>query len=149
MEEYKYILIPLLSIVVAQIIKTIIETISTKRFSLERLFNGAGGMPSTHTTAVISLTTLMYIDYGLNSELFAICLVFSLIVMYDAMGIRYETGKQAEIINLLAKKAKLKESFVLLKEKIGHKPIEVLGGIITGIVLAVIFNNILIWLYYN
>lgn len=144
MEEYKYILIPLLSIVVAQIIKTIIETISTKRFSLERLFNGAGGMPSTHTTAVISLTTLMYIDYGLNSELFAICLVFSLIVMYDAMGIRYETGKQAEIINLLAKKAKLKESFVLLKEKIGHKPIEVLGGIITGIVLAVIFNNILI-----
>lgn len=144
MEEYKYILIPLLSIVVAQIIKTIIETISTKRFSLERLFNGAGGMPSTHTTAVISLTTLMYIDYGLNSELFAICLVFSLIVMYDAMGIRYETGKQAEIINILAKKAKLKESFVLLKEKIGHKPIEVLGGIITGIVLAVIFNNILI-----
>lgn len=144
MEEYKYILIPLLSIVVAQIIKTIIETISTKRFSLERLFNGAGGMPSTHTTAVISLTTLMYIDYGVNSELFAICLVFSLIVMYDAMGIRYETGKQAEIINLLAKKAKLKESFVLLKEKIGHKPIEVLGGIITGIVLAVILNNILI-----
>lgn len=144
MEEYKYILIPLLSIVVAQIIKTIIETISTKRFSLERLLNGAGGMPSTHTTAVISLTTLMYIDYGLNSELFAICLIFSLIVMYDAMGIRYETGKQAEIINLLAKKAKLKESFVLLKEKIGHKPIEVLGGIITGIVLAVIFNNILI-----
>lgn len=144
MEEYKYILIPLLSIVVAQIIKTIIETISTKRFSLERLFNGAGGMPSTHTTAVISLTTLMYIDYGLNSELFAICLIFSLIVMYDAMGIRYETGKQAEIINLLAKKAKLKESFVLLKEKIGHKPIEVLGGIITGIVLTVIFNNILI-----
>lgn len=144
MEEYKYILIPLLSIVVAQIIKTIIETISTKRFSLERLFNGAGGMPSTHTTAVISLTTLMYIDYGLNSELFAICLVFSLIVMYDAMGIRYETGKQAEIINILAKKAKLKESFVLLKEKIGHKPIEVLGGIITGIVLTVIFNNILI-----
>lgn len=144
MEEYKYILIPLLSIVVAQIIKTIIETISTKRFSFERLFNGAGGMPSTHTTAVISLTTLMYIDYGLNSELFAICLIFSLIVMYDAMGIRYETGKQAEIINLLAKKAKLKESFVLLKEKIGHKPIEVLGGIITGIVLTVIFNNILI-----
>ena len=142
MGEYKYILIPLLSIIVAQIIKTIIETISTKRFSLERLFNGAGGMPSTHTTAVISLTTLIYIDYCLTSELFAICLIFSLIVMYDAMGIRYETGKQAEMINLLIKKANLKESFVLLKEKIGHKPIEVLGGTITGIILSIIMNSI-------
>ena len=144
MEEYKYIIIPLVSIVIAQIIKTIIETISTKHFSFERLLNGAGGMPSTHTTAVISLTTLIYIDYGLSSELFAICLIFSLIVMYDAMGIRYETGKQAEIINILAKKANLKESFVLLKEKIGHKPIEVLGGIITGIFIAVVLQNIII-----
>lgn len=145
MEEYKYIIIPLVSIVIAQIIKTIIETTSTKHFSFERLLNGAGGMPSTHTTAVISLTTLIYIDYGLSSELFAICLIFSLIVMYDAMGIRYETGKQAEIINILAKKANLKESFVLLKEKIGHKPIEVLGGIITGIFIAVVLQNIIIF----
>lgn len=136
MEEYKYVLIPLISIVIAQILKTIIETITTKKFSLERLFNGAGGMPSTHTTAVVSLTTLMYINYGVTSELFAICLIFSLIVMYDAMGIRYETGKQAEIINILAKKVNLKESFVLLKEKIGHKPIEVLGGVFAGIIIA-------------
>ena len=143
MEEYKYVLIPIISIIAAQILKTLIETISTKHFSLERLFNGAGGMPSTHTTAVISLTTLMYIDYGITSELFAICLIFSLIVMYDAMGIRYETGKQAEIINVLAKKANLKESFVLLKEKIGHKPIEVLGGIIFGIMLATLLNYII------
>ena len=143
MEEYKYVLIPIISIIAAQILKTLIETISTKHFSLERLFNGAGGMPSTHTTAVISLTTLMYIDYGITSELFAICLIFSLIVMYDAMGIRYETGKQAEIINILAKKANLKESFVLLKEKIGHKPIEVLGGIVFGIMLATLLNYII------
>ena len=143
MEEYKCVLIPIISIIAAQILKTLIETISTKHFSLERLFNGAGGMPSTHTTAVISLTTLMYIDYGITSELFAICLIFSLIVMYDAMGIRYETGKQAEIINILAKKANLKESFVLLKEKIGHKPIEVLGGIVFGIMLATLLNYII------
>ena len=140
MEEYKYFLIPLISIVIAQIIKTIIETINTKHFSLERLLNGAGGMPSTHTTAVISLTTLIYIDYGLSSELFAICLIFSLIVMYDAMGIRYETGKQAEAINILAKKVKIKESFQMLKEKIGHKPIEVVGGMLTGIATAIILN---------
>ena len=113
MEEYKYILIPIIAILCAQILKTIIETVSTKKFSLERFFNGAGGMPSTHTTAVVSITTLMYIDYGITSELFATCLIFSFIVMYDAMGIRYETGKQAEVINILAKKANLKEGSVL------------------------------------
>ena len=143
MEEYKYILIPIIAILCAQVLKTIIETISTKKFSLERFLNGAGGMPSTHTTAVVSITTLMYIDYGVTSELFAICLIFSLIVMYDAMGIRYETGKQAEIINILAKKVKLKEGFALLKEQIGHKPIEVFGGILTGILLTILLNIVI------
>ena len=140
MEEYKYLLIPFISVIIAQIIKTIIETISTKKFSLERLFSGAGGMPSAHTVIVISLTTLMYIDYGVSSAQFAISLIFSLIVMYDAMGIRYETGKQAEIINELAEKAHLKNGFETLQEKIGHKPIEVLMGAITGIILTCILN---------
>ena len=140
MEEYKYLLIPLISVIIAQVIKAIIETISTKKFSLERLFSGAGGMPSSHTVIVTSLTTLIYLNYGASSALFAISLIFSLIVMYDAMGIRYETGKQAKVINELAKKANLKDSFVALKEKIGHKPIEVLVGAIAGIILTCILN---------
>lgn len=140
MTEYKYILIPIISVAIAQIIKTIIEMIYMKKFSLERLFSGAGGMPSSHTVLVTSLTTLIYIDYGLNSELFAICLIFSLIIMYDAMGIRYETGKQAVVINELVKKANLKNPFETLKEKIGHRPIEVIVGVIAGIILSCVLN---------
>jgi len=144
MEEYKYIIIPVLAIVTAQIIKTIIETIETKKFSIERLFNGSGGMPSTHTSAVVALSTVVAMDFTFKSPLFAICLVFSFIVMYDAMGIRYESGKQAEVINILAKDFKGKHKFEVLKEKIGHKPNEVLGGIITGIVIALLINNFMI-----
>lgn len=145
MGEYKYIIIPIVSIVVAQIIKTIIETVETRKFCLERLFNGSGGMPSTHTSAVVALTTVIAIDYTVKSPLFAICLVFSFIVMYDAMGIRYESGKQAEVINILTKDFKGKHKIEVLKEKIGHKPNEVIGGIITGIIVAVLINNFFIW----
>lgn len=143
MDNYKYIIIPIISIVVAQVIKTLIETIQTKKFSLERLVNGAGGMPSTHTTAVVSLTTLIGLKENFTSPIFAVSLIFSLIVMYDAMGIRYETGKQAEVINVLIKKMNIKESYKILKEKIGHKPIEVFGGILTGIIISVLLNNII------
>ena len=142
--KYLYIVVPFTTLVICQIIKFFVEAFITKKFNLYRLINGAGGMPSSHSSFVTSITTIIGLNEGFDTVFFAISLIFSLVVMYDAMGVRYETGKQAEIINLLAKKAKLKESFVLLKEKIGHKPIEVLGGIITGIVLTVIFNNILI-----
>ena len=145
MVEYKYIIIPILTIIIAQIIKTIIELIVTGKFSLERLFNGSGGMPSTHTSLVVSITTVIAIDFGLKSPLFAMCLVFGVIVMYDAMGIRYETGKQAEIINKLAKSSKLKHDFKDLKEQIGHKPVEVIGGIITGIVITILINSFFVW----
>lgn len=142
MSEYKFIIIPILSVIVAQIIKTILETIINKRFDVIRLFNGSGGMPSSHSTLVVSLVTIIGLNYGISSIYFAISLILSLVVLYDAMGIRYETGKQAEIINKISKQIKFKE-FISLKEKIGHKPIEVLGGIITGIVMAIILNNII------
>lgn len=142
MSDYKYIIIPLISVIIAQIIKTIIETIQYKRFDIRRLFNGSGGMPSSHSTLVISLVTTIAINYGIKSIYFAISLILSLVVLYDAMGIRYETGKQAEVLNKITKQIKFKE-FISLKEKIGHKPIEVLGGIITGIIMAFLLNNII------
>ncbi len=143
MSDYKYIIIPILTVIISQLIKAIIETIRSGKFSLERLFNGSGGMPSSHSSLVISLLTLIFIDFGIDSIYFAICLIFGLIVLYDAMGIRYETGKQAEVLNEITKKINL-GSIKFLKEKIGHKPIEVLGGIITGIVLALILNSIIV-----
>ena len=134
MSSLKYIIIPFFIAILSQIVKTIIETIKYKKINISRLFDGMGGMPSTHSSLVASLTTLIYLNYGIISPLFSISLIFSLIVIYDSMGIRYESGKQAKTINnILGTK---------LKEPLGHKPIETLIGVLFGIVLSIISNKI-------
>lgn len=142
MSEYKFIIIPILVVVITQFIKTIIEAIKYKKFDIKRLVNGSGGMPSSHSSLVTSLLTLIALNYGFDSIYFAICFVFGIIVLYDAMGIRYEAGRQAEAINMITKKINI-ENIKALKEKVGHKPIEVLGGIIAGIFFAVVLNKII------
>lgn len=129
MLSLKYIIVPLVIAIISQCIKVLIEFIKYKRISLKRFFNGMGGMPSTHSALVASLSTIIYFNYGISS-LFAITLIFSLIVIYDSMGIRYESGKQAEIINEIVGSN--------LEEKIGHKPIEALVGVIMGIIFTLI-----------
>lgn len=134
MNSLKYIIIPFFIAILSQIVKTIIETIKYKKINISRLFDGMGGMPSTHSALVASITTLIYLNYGITSPLFSISLIFSLIVIYDSMGIRYESGKQAKTINnILGTK---------LKEPLGHKPIETLIGVLFGIVLSIILNKI-------
>ena len=127
----KFIIIPIIASVISQLIKIIIEFIKYKKLTLTRLIDGMGGMPSTHSTLVSSLSTIIYINYGI-SPIFAITLIFSLVIIYDSMGIRYESGKQAEVINDIAG--------TNLEEKLGHKPIEVLIGTIIGIVLTIIIE---------
>lgn len=132
---FKYIIIPIIIGIISQSIKIIIEYFDTKKIDFMRFFDGMGGMPSTHSAVVSSISTLVYIDYGISSVLFSITLIFSLIVIYDSMGIRYECSKQAKIIN---------EKFGTdLKDKLGHKPIEVLVGIILGMILSYLFNYII------
>ena len=141
--KYLYIIVPFTTIVICQILKFFVEAMITKKFNLYRLINGAGGMPSSHSSFVTSLTTIIGLTEGFDSSHFAICLIISLVVMYDAMGVRYETGKQAEVLNVLVKGNKtFKEKTILLKEKVGHLPIEVFCGCLLGIVVALIF-------YYN
>lgn len=138
--KYLYIIVPISTIIICQFIKFFVEAIITKKFNIDRLLNGAGGMPSSHSSFVTSLTTIIGLTKGFDSVYFAICLIFSLVVMYDAMGVRYETGKQAEILNVLVKGHKtFKEKTILLKEKVGHMPIEVFCGCILGILVASVF----------
>ena len=138
--KYLYIVVPFTTIITCQIIKFFVEAIITKKFNLYRLLNGAGGMPSSHSSVVTSLTTIIGLTKGFDSVYFAICLIFSLVVMYDAMGVRYETGKQAEILNVLVKGIKtFKEKTILLKEKVGHMPVEVFCGFVLGILVASVF----------
>ncbi len=133
MSKCKLIIIPLFGVIISQIIKFIIESIKYKKILFNRLINGSGGFPSSHATLVSSLTSLMYLNYG-YSEYFVISLVFSLIILYDAIGVRYEVGKHARILN------ELNSSSKPLKELIGHTLFEVLCGIILGCLISFLLN---------
>lgn len=135
-----YIQSALLAWLLAQLTKTIIVAIRHGGLNLERMV-GSGGFPSSHTALIVSITTAIGITYGVDSAIFALALVFSLIVMYDASGVRRAAGRQAEILNelirhLATRKIKISKDGELLKELLGHTPFEVFGGIILGIIVA-------------
>ena len=108
-----------------------------------RLFNGTGGMPSSHTSFSSAVTMLIGYNLGFDSPIFAVALVFMLITAYDAMGLRFESGKQAEAINVLfeelGKIRKPKMLYKRLKEQLGHKPLEVLVGLLLGTTVSFCF----------
>ena len=140
MNNYKYLLVPILTLLLCQTIKFIIESIINKKLVWGRLFNGTGGMPSSHTSFSTSLTMMIGLNEGFNSPLFAVALVFTFIVSYDAMGLRMESGKQAEAINKIYDEIFKDKGMKKLKEKLGHKPQEVFAGIILGIISAIFFT---------
>lgn len=135
----KVLLATLLSWLVAQTLKVILGVIRQKRFDF-RWFLGTGGMPSSHAAGVCALATAVGLTFGFYSSLFAVTLVFTIIVMFDAQGVRRTVGKQAEILNKILDdiywRGKVSED--RLKELLGHTPIEVLAGTILGIVIALI-----------
>ena len=120
----------------AQVIKTLINFLSTKKFDPERLF-GSGGMPSSHSATVCALVTSVACIYGLDTYEFAMAAVFAIIVMYDAMNVRREAGRHAKWINLIATTLQpdvpLEKKF---KEYLGHTPLQVLMGSLLGIAIA-------------
>ncbi|MGL4914268.1 MAG: divergent PAP2 family protein [Romboutsia sp.] len=121
----------------AQFIK--IFTGKEKRIELARIFT-SGGMPSSHSSFVTSLATLVGMERGFASTDFAIVCVFALIIMYDATGVRRSVGKQAAILNQIVDDLHHKKQIEhqKLKELVGHTPKEVLFGAILGIVIALI-----------
>ena len=127
----------------AQIIKAVIEAIMDHSFSFRRLLSGNGGMPSSHASTVCALATMTAFTAGVASFEFAIAVVFAIIVMVDASGVRRETGNQAIVLNeLMEYFAKLKDnpprfSQDKLKELIGHTPFQVQIGAALGIMIAV------------
>lgn len=98
---------------------------------------GSGGMPSAHSTFVIALATAMGMKYGVWSDTFTMCLVFSIIIIYDAMNVRYQAGLHAKILNRM-NHPKEEE----LNESIGHTPAEALVGGIIGFSTAVLLLGI-------
>lgn len=130
---------------VAQVLKTMIDFALNKNFNAERLF-GSGGMPSSHSSTVCALTTAAGIRYGAGSFEFAVSFVLSMIVMYDAIGVRRETGKQAKLLNIILLENPLKLSGEVLQEKlkeyVGHTPLQVFAGAVLGISIALLLNPV-------
>ena len=96
-------------------------------------------MPSAHSATIICVTTMIGKNLGIKSELFAMSLVISLIVMYDAAGVRRNVGEQAHVLNDILKNQKL-SGVQKLQEMTGHTPVQVVFGAIIGFLVGIIFG---------
>lgn len=144
----------LAAIFFAQFVKVPIQYLASRKLDWS-LLTSTGGMPSSHSAAVTALSTGVAIETGLGSAVFAVSAVFAIITMFDATGVRRQAGEQAIVLNKLVadftkfmgeakdwqqkpEQEKRKE----LKELLGHKPIEVLFGGLTGIFLTLFLHYI-------
>ena len=130
---------------VAQFLKTMIDIWYNKSFSPDRLW-GSGGMPSSQSATVCALATSSALKHGFAGFEFAVTFIFALVVMYDAMGVRRETGKQAKLLNMILENNIFEDNFEhfeeRLKEFVGHTPLQVFMGAILGIVIAFVIGGI-------
>ena len=129
------------AMLLAQALKVLIGFCTSRRFDMSP-FTNAGGMPSSHTAMVTALTCSLGLNNGWSSPSFAISLVFSLIVLHDAAGVRFAAGKQARVLNKIQSVLHSQgyENAAELKESIGHTKFEITVGVIFGLTVA--------WLYW-
>lgn len=123
----------------AQLIKTAIDLVLYGSFNPERMV-GSGGMPSSHSSTVCALATTSVLQYGVASFQFSVTFILAMVVMYDAAGVRRETGKQAVVLNRLLRDTPLpwKDDILdqNLKELVGHTPLQVSAGAVLGVAVA-------------
>ena len=136
----KYIYIQFLLWLGIQAFKVIWDLVETKKFNFKRIM-GAGGMPSSHSAVVTSIATLIGKSEGVDSPIFALSVVFAMVVMYDAAGVRRAAGKQASVLNKIVQTPGLSniEVHEKLLEALGHTPLQVFVGALIGIVAGLIF----------
>ncbi len=135
--------IPLITWVIVQSCKVIIDLIKNKKLNVKRMW-GAGGMPSSHSALMTSLATTIAYTEGLESPLFAVAVIMAGVVMYDAAGVRRAAGKQARVLNQIieseGQNINIQEKLI---ELLGHTPVEVLAGAFVGILIASLLK--LVW----
>ncbi len=125
----------------AQVIKVIIALFDKPRKNILKILFSTGGMPSSHTSSVVALALACAISEGVGSTAFAITIIFAAVVMIDASGVRYETGKQAVIIKQITQKLFSDDAESInagLKELVGHTPFQVIMGALLGVVSGIV-----------
>ena len=138
--QNKPLMCALLSWLAAQVIKTVIHLLVERKLEWDRLV-GMGGMPSSHTAFVFSLCLMMGIQQGFQSPAFAISFALAAVVIYDAMGVRRETGKQGALLNRIVREVLIEGKRITedeLKELVGHTPLEVLGGLVLAVIMVIV-----------
>lgn len=138
--DNKILIVAIISMLMAQLIKFVITAVSSKKLNL-KILTSTGGMPSSHSALVMGLVVAIGFEKGLASVELAIAVVFAMIVMYDAAGIRRAAGKQAKILNKMIDQLDSGQDIreEQLKELLGHTPIEVVVGALLGVFIAVLF----------
>jgi acid phosphatase family membrane protein YuiD len=133
------------SLFLAQLIKTIIFLLRARlknpKDTIEILIWRTGGMPSSHSALVSAVSSSIAFVEGIDTNLFIVTLMFALIIIRDALGVRRSSGIQARVLNWLGRHVseKLKIDFHPVKEVIGHSPLEVAVGVLLGIIIAAAF----------
>lgn len=137
--QNKYIYIPFFLWFAIQTFKVIYDLVTTKKFNFKRIM-GAGGMPSSHSAIVTGLATLIGKYEGVDTPIFALALIVSFVVMYDACGVRRAAGKQAALLNKIVETPGLSGVQVSerLVEVLGHTPTQVIVGALIGVIVGLI-----------
>lgn len=136
--SYQIVFIPFIALIVAQIIKVIIDS-AKGRFSWRNL-NNYGGMPSSHSAMVAALVTEIGTQTGFNSAFFAIALAFSFLIVRDAVGLRRHAGKHGEILNMIIKDLPdiKSDKYPYLEQRLGHNYLQAGIGLLIGIIIALL-----------
>ena len=124
--------------IVAQSLKGIIASVSSRKFLVDRFF-GSGGMPSSHSSLVTSLLIMVLLTRGFASAEFAVAAVIWFITTYDAANVRYAVGEQAKIINQIIIIDERVEREKLFKELMGHTKTEIFFGCLLGLAISLIY----------
>ena len=132
-----YIWVPVLAWGIAQVLKVLTDSWKRHRFSL-RSIGLSGGMPSSHTAMTVCLTTLLGRQLGTGSPLFAAAGILTVVVVYDATGVRRAAGQQGFILNQMIEdlRSNLGLRYERVREFFGHTPYEVLAGILLGFIIG-------------
>ena len=127
----------LIALATVQLFKVGLVLLVSRKLDFRRVL-GAGGMPSSHAASVSALATAVGLQAGWNSPLFGIAAFFSIVVMYDAAGIRHAVGRQAAVLNQMLEDLRADHSVEgdRLIELLGHTPLEVFVGAAYGVVLV-------------
>ncbi|AMB99729.1 hypothetical protein AWM75_06900 [Aerococcus urinaehominis] len=145
------------AIITTQIIKYPIALIFKRPNANLSIIHATGGMPSSHSAAVTALIVALIFEYGFTSPYVAIAAIFGMIIMFDAMGVRRQSGEQGVLVHyqtkvlkswahdhqdqaLLDKLQEMDEDDMVINDYLGHKPSEVIGGIITGSLVALLLR---------